>query len=129
MNTLTFFAFYALLLIPDAVWAQGQAQGTGSGAQNSIPGSGSIKIESPLAMSSITELFQALLEILLILAIPIVVFFIIYAGFLYVTAQGNVDQITKAHRALLYAIIGGLLILGGNVLIEVIGGTVDAVRR
>lgn len=90
---------------------------------------GGIKIPNPLeGINSITALFAALLEILLIFAVPIVVFFIIYAGFLYVTARGNVETVSRAHRALLYAVIGGVLILGASVLIDVIQGTVDAVK-
>lgn len=85
-------------------------------------------IQNPLNACSITELFRILLSILLIFAVPIIVFFIVYAGFLYVTARGNAETIGRAHKALLYAIVGGLLILGANVLIDVIQGTVDAVR-
>ncbi len=86
-------------------------------------------IENPLQADSIVQLFEILLSILLIFAVPIIVFFIVYAGFLYVTARGNTETISRAHKALLYAVIGGLLILGANVLIDVIQGTVDAVQN
>lgn len=87
---------------------------------------GSVSLESPLDsnISSIPKFFQAIIDILLVFAIPFIVFFIIYAGFLYVTARGNVETISKAHKALLYALIGGVLILGANVLLDVITGTV-----
>ena len=89
----------------------------------------SVVIKNPLGSNTtLTGLFTTLLQILLVFAVPIVVFFIIYAGFLYVTAQGKPDQISQAHRALLYALIGGVLILGGTLLIEVVQNTVDAVR-
>lgn len=87
---------------------------------------GAVKIENPLAFDSLTDFFLAIIEILLIFAIPIIVFFIIYAGFLYVTAQGNAEQVQKASRALLYAIIGGLLILGANLILSVIQSTVNS---
>lgn len=87
-----------------------------------------VSITNPLKADNITELFEAIIDILLVFAIPLIVFFIIYAGFLYVTARGNESTISKAHMALLYALIGGVLILGAKVLIEVIGGTVDALR-
>lgn len=89
---------------------------------------GGVEIPNPLGTVTITGLFTTLLQILLVFAVPIVVFFIIYAGFLYVTARGNVEQISQAHRALLYALIGGVLILGGTLLIQVVQSTVDAVR-
>ena len=87
-----------------------------------------IVVKNPIAADSITELFMAIIDILLVFAIPIIAFFIIYAGFMYVTARGNAEQIETAHKALLYALIGGVLILGAKVLIEVIGGTVDEIR-
>lgn len=36
--------------------------------------------------------------------------FIGYAAFLYMTCAGNPDKVAKAHKALLYAILGVLLI-------------------
>jgi hypothetical protein len=86
----------------------------------------SVVLQNPLdsSISSIPDFFQAIIDILLVFAIPFIVFFIIYAGFLYVTARGNAETISKAHKALLYALIGGVLILGANVLLDVISGTV-----
>lgn len=86
-----------------------------------------VTIRNPIQAETVTELFAALIDIILVFAIPIVVFFIIYAGFLYVTARGNESTIQKAHMALLYALIGGLLILGARVLIDVVKGTVEGV--
>lgn len=87
------------------------------------------QLDNPLQINTIEGLFRSLIEIVLVFAIPLVVFFIIYAGFLYVTARGNQETIGKAHKALLYAVIGGVLILGANVLIEVISGTVESIRN
>ena len=86
-------------------------------------------LENPLATDSIIGLFQVLLDIVMVFAVPIIVFFIIYAGFLYVTARGDAGKIQQAHQALLYAVLGGLLILGANVLIDVVQGTVDSVMN
>lgn len=74
------------------------------------------------------ELLQQILEVIMIFAVPLIVFMIIYAGFMYVTARGNPSQVSKAHNALLYAVVGGVLILGSWVILEVIQGTVDAFR-
>ena len=101
----------------------------GDGDTGSSATGGSVTLENPLEADDIVELFQTIIDIVLIFAVPLIVFFIIYAGFLYVTARGDTGTIQKAHMALLYAIIGGLLILGERVLIEVIGGTVDVFRE
>jgi hypothetical protein len=102
---------------------------TGGSNSTNLTGGSSVTIDNPLKATSIVLLFQTILDIVLIFAVPIIVFFIIYAGFLYVTARGNAGTIEKAHMALLYALIGGLLILGARVLIEVIQGTVDSIIK
>ena len=109
------------------VFAQRESSNANTHSESSDASTfGSVSLESPLDsnISSIPKFFQAIIDILLVFAIPFIVFFIIYAGFLYVTARGNVETISKAHKALLYALIGGVLILGANVLLDVITGTV-----
>ncbi len=85
-----------------------------------------VALKNPLKVGSIEELLSAILGVVIVLATPIVVFFIIYAGFLYVTARGNTQQVQQATTALTYAIIGGLLILGSFALAEVIKNVVDS---
>ena len=107
----------------------GEAQGVKDPSTGSVDGSKQdISLKNPIQADSVGELFQAIIDIVLVFAIPIVVFFIILAGFRYVTARGNASTIEEAHMALLYALIGGVLILGARVLIEVISGTVDAIK-
>ena len=92
-------------------------------------GSNSVALQNPIKAESIQALLTAIIDILLVFAIPLIVFFIILAGFKYVTARGNEHTISEAHMSLLYALIGGVLILGARVLIEVISGTVDAIKN
>lgn len=86
------------------------------------------KFESFINVSSIEELIVSILNMLIIIATPIIVLFIIYSGFLYVTAKGNAEQTQKATRALTYAIIGGVLIIGAVAISEVVKNTVDAFK-
>ncbi|MFM2374654.1 MAG: hypothetical protein RLZZ234_649 [Candidatus Parcubacteria bacterium] len=80
---------------------------------------------NPLSFGSFGEFFIALIDILILFAIPIIVLMIIYAGFLYVMARGSEEQVTKASRALTYAVLGGLLILGAELILKIIQGTVS----
>ncbi len=73
---------------------------------------GSVQLKNPLKVGTIEDLLVAILNVVIVIAVPIVVFFIIYAGFLYVTAKGNSSQVEQATRALLYAVIGGVIIIG-----------------
>lgn len=86
----------------------------------------SVELDNPLTVTSIEGLLVAILNILVVLMIPIIVFFIILAGFKYVTARGNATQIQDATRALMYAIIGGVLVLGASAISEVIKSTVES---
>ena len=80
---------------------------------------------NPIEFGTLTEVLTAILDVLVIFAIPIVVFFIIYAGFKYVVAQGNPSDIQEANRALTYALIGGIIILGATIITGVIENTVN----
>lgn len=86
-----------------------------------------VTLENPLnGINSIDGLLVALLNIVMILMVPVIVFFIIYAGFKYVMAQGNASQVEEATRALTYAIIGGVLILGALAIAQIIQSVVAA---
>jgi formate-dependent nitrite reductase membrane component NrfD len=78
------------------------------------------KIANPTPFTSVEEVIEAILGVVIVIATPIIVFFIIYAGFLYVTARGNVQQVEQATRQLTYAVIGAVLILGAVALAEII---------
>ena len=117
--------------LPVVVWAQsGSGAGAGGGSgSGSGGGSGSgapNTLNNYLQNQTLMGLLESILEVIMIFAVPIVVFFIIYAGFQYVTARGDVGKVSNAHRALLYAVIGGVIILAAQVLIAVIGNTIDA---
>jgi cytochrome bd-type quinol oxidase subunit 2 len=85
----------------------------------------SVALDNYLAVDTIQDLLVAILNIVMILMVPIIVFFIILAGFKYVTARGNASQVEEATRALTYAIIGGVLVLGAVALSEIIKNVVD----
>jgi uncharacterized membrane protein YobD (UPF0266 family) len=84
------------------------------------------ELTNPLAFPDITSLMQAILNMVIVIATPIVVLFIIYAGFLYVTAQGNPEKLQVANRALIYGIIGGVIIIGSVAILQIVQNTVNA---
>ncbi len=112
-----FIYFYSLLLFPilfpQIILAQ-------------APSGSSITLTNYLKVGSISELLSAILNILIIIATPIIIFFIIYGGYLYVTSRGNPEQIKTATSALTYAIIGGVLIIGAVAIGEIIKNLVKA---
>jgi hypothetical protein len=101
-----------------------------SSVQATEHSSGSLEwtLKSFLPFETIEELVLAVLKILIVISVPIIVFFIIYAGFLYVTARGNAQQIEQATRAFTYAIIGAILIIGAVTIAEIVKNLVDEFR-
>ncbi|MCA9368000.1 hypothetical protein KC887_07125 [Candidatus Kaiserbacteria bacterium] len=77
-------------------------------------------------IGSFSDLLLAILNIFIVLATPIVVLFIIIAGFKYVTARGNANQVGEATRAITYALVGGLLILGAVAIAGIITNVVNS---
>ena len=123
-----------LTLLPLLTFAQNGSSGgqgtpaapTGSsGGQGTMaPPSGgtnlTFELKNPIAFNSLQDFIVAILNIFIVIATPIVVIFIILAGFKYVTARGNPSAIQEATRALTYAIIGGVLIIGAVAIAEII---------
>lgn len=85
--------------------------------------------KNPLAFRTLQEFFTALLEVIVLIGIPVVVLAIIFVGFLFVTAQGNEQKISSAKRALVWTLLGALLILGAQVLATAVEGTVNQLRQ
>ena len=96
--------------------------------QNPCPTPGEpIKLDNPLDVENIVDFLKKLIDVAIMLGIPVAVLFIIYAGFLFVTAQGNPTKLAAARKALLAAIIGTAILLGAWVIATAIKGTIDEI--
>jgi len=91
----------------------------------------STKINNPLSpkIDNIPKLIAAILDIVLIVGVPIVALAIIYTGFLFVTAQGNEKKLATAKTAILFTLLGAVLLLGSWVIANAIGTTVDQIKN
>jgi hypothetical protein len=73
---------------------------------------------------SLPEFIMTVLKIVVQIGIPVAAFFIIWSGFLFVTAQGNESQLTKAKSAFVWAVVGTGVLLGAWLLATAIQGTI-----
>lgn len=96
------------------------------GSGNTSVGGGSASLTNPLKATTISGFLLAVVDVILVFALPLIVLYIMYAGFLYVTARGEPGQITTARSALLWAIAGGVIVLGAKLIVSVIEGTIQA---
>lgn len=112
---------------------EGNPGGTTGGGESNTGSNLSGRFDNPLKLpgtTTVSGFIQIILENIVIpIGAVVSVFFIIYAGFLYVVARGNPAAISKAHQALLNALIGTVIILGSWAISKAIEGTVDQLRQ
>lgn len=129
----SFVYVFAFMLIIPTVWALGEVGGGPGGQVGGATSSTNIStsIKNPLGagIDSIPKFIEAVINIVLVVGIPIVVLAIIYTGFLFVKAQGNPEEISKAKSALMYTLIGAALLLGAFVIAKAIGTTVEEITN
>jgi hypothetical protein len=98
---------------------------TGSGNAGCTDGT----LCNPLKVNSIEQLVLTIIDVILVFLLPVIILYIMYAGYLFVTAQGNPGEITRARNALLTALIGGVIVLGARAILDVVKGTINAVTN
>ena len=67
-----------------------------------------------LNTNDLTTLVTNILNAVAYLLAPVVTIMLLYSGFLFVTAQGNTEKLGTAKKALTYALIGAVLVLGAK---------------
>ena len=75
-------------------------------------------------VDSVPTFLLALVDVIFLIAVPIIVICIIYAGFVFVTAGGNETQIAKARTILVWTLIGAAVLLGAKAIALAIQGTI-----
>ncbi len=102
---------------------------TPPGGGGTTPVSVQVVLENPFKVGNniYDVLIYAVENVLMPIAAILCVLAFIYAGFLYVTAQGNPGQISTAHRALLYAAIGTAILLGAQAIALAVKATLTNV--
>jgi hypothetical protein len=77
-----------------------------------------------LGIKTIPEFLLLLVDLVFLFGMPIIVIFIVYAGFLFVTAGDNESQISKAKTTFLWTLIGAAVLIGAKVIAMAIKETV-----
>lgn len=89
------------------------------------------KLENPLSpeFSTIPNFISGALKVLVMISLPIITLFFVYAGYKFIAAQGNQEKLGDAKQNFLYVVIGAILILGAWVIATLIGGTVTQLTK
>lgn len=95
------------------------------GSTNAGTGAGLI---NPLKVDSFDGLLRAILNGVIEIGTIVLILMLVYVGFMFVMARGNPTELQKAKSALLWTVIGGLVLLGATAIQVVISGTVESIR-
>lgn len=117
----------------DIVSAQGTSTGTTTGAGGTSTGTASsnanksfnlsFTIDNPIKANNLQELIERLLKLVYLVGVPILVCFLLWAGFKFITARGNDTQLKIARQNLLNVVIGAVLFLGAYTIAKVVIAT------
>ena len=86
------------------------------------------QISNPIKATSLTELFSTIIDGIIVLAVPVMIFSIIWIGFQMVLAQDKPEKMAEKRTLLAYVIIGILIILGAKGILLVVTNTVGSLR-
>ncbi len=88
---------------------------------------GSGALFNPLGSgATLPGLLASILAFVVRIGAIVVVFMLVYVGFLFVTARGKEADITQARQALLWTVVGALILLGAQAIAIAIQATVQA---
>ncbi|MBI4155775.1 MAG: hypothetical protein HY507_00905 [Candidatus Zambryskibacteria bacterium] len=125
MKNLRFTILLLVIILPIFAFAQGEVNSPGGGGNVTIPNP--LKCAAGQDCGSFMSLLTAILNnIVMPVAAVAVVAYIIWAGFTYVTAQGNPKKIDEAHQRLLWALVGAGILLGAAAISRVVQTTVTS---
>ena len=85
-------------------------------------------VTNPIKANKLQDLIYQIADIVLTIAIPVSVLLLIYSGFLFVKAQGNESEITKAKETFMWTLIGIAVLFGARFLSEIIRGTINQLK-
>lgn len=104
--------------------------GNSSGGNTTGGGNSSVTgIPNPLnGINSLYDLVQAIINNIVVpIGSVVIVLMIIFAGFQFVTAQGNPTKIEEAKKTFFFAVIGAAILLGSWAIAQIIKTTVEQV--
>lgn len=84
-------------------------------------------LTNPLKDATIAGLIDTILSAVLQVGVIVVAGSIIFAGFKYVTAQGNPGKLQSAHKALGWTVAGAAIVLGAYTVRAIVMETVQGV--
>jgi len=70
------------------------------------------RIENPIKAGSFADVVKGFADLMVKIGIPLATVFLIWSGFLFVSARGNDEQLKKAKSTFYWTIVGTALLVG-----------------
>lgn len=87
-------------------------------------------VESPTPdITSIGDFIMELLGIVVKIGVPIASIFLIWSGYLFVTAQGDTTKLATAKKTFVWACVGAAVLFGAWGLASAINGTINTLMK
>ena len=98
-----------------------------AGGSSAGQSSGNTTLKNPLGTgATLNTLLADILQFVVRIGSIIVILMLVYVGFMFVVARGNPAEISKARQALMWTVIGALVLLGAEAIAQGIQATVQA---
>lgn len=83
-------------------------------------------IQNPLTNTGTLEgLIAAFMAAIVQVGAIFLVLALVYVGFLFAQAQGKEDKIKQARNALMWTVVGGIVLLGASAIAEIVKNTAE----
>ncbi len=82
------------------------------------------KLCNPIRFGNLTDFFLEIVNVVIQYGALLIVLFIVFAGFKFVTAQGNSEKVSDARKMLTWIVVGAFVLLGVYVIRAAICGTI-----
>lgn len=69
-------------------------------------------IRNPIDADTFLDLVVAIAKAITAIGIPLVAIFLVWSGFLFVTARGNEEQLKRAKTTFFWTLVGGAVLIG-----------------
>lgn len=124
-----FFLFpYAIPVAAETGDNDGAAVSDAVVSKDTMQDTAAVQLINPINYNSLKELVTAIIDVIIQIAVPIAALFLIYSGYLFVSARGSEDDLKKAKSIFLWTLVGIAVLLGAKLLSGVIEGTIDQIR-
>lgn len=85
-------------------------------------------LRNPIKAENFGQLVDIIADIVLQIGGVVAVIFIIWSGFLFVTAGGSDEKITKAKNTFMWTIVGVAVLLGAKVIASAVVGFIETLK-